>query len=684
MQRIIINMYFKPSNIIIQMKNKLYKLINLLVFFQLITYLIAFKPYLILETTNYRNLAFNGNIIHFQLQRKTKTSIQELNYLLIQRILTKCDRKNFLRANKIVDFLQSSGFLNKVEYFVVHTYKISYFIINININSIIKKIEINKHNQLQIPRKFLATIFEDQLGLPANYRNIDKSINKIYEWYIKRGFKWVHVQIIQPISSNTIHIKIFEGKLTESKFIHVGKNNIKYGVSKKIKTLLVQKLGLVPGSSLNIQQIENGIEFLKKIQLIDDCTYKITHHQDMFKITVKYSIFTDNYGYFYNKTILIPYYKKLLIALNKYQHYNIVQKTLNYINKIIYLVSFKNLLLYKNLNFKFFVSSLKYDYYYTGIKIDLIKKIPHFYFSLFRINNQWMKTIGNYIKLNFSNKLSVYYLLNPSYNIQKHTCITKKILDSKKELKTSNISIFSKYYLQKEIECGKNIVYMHNLYNKRFININKYVSKSNHYSLISMSRTIHKTIKQNLLSLKIQLKYSNFNVTEKIKSGYLLILESIFYMPIIIKTKNNTGFNFSLIQYCKIKYNQTFRLPILLSSRLIFFSEINLPIINHKYNHQIRNLFFNNFRYSGSFSLSHFNTLEYHIPINLCLSYYLFYNFIQTPYYIYKNHYYIHNIGSGVQLNMPVKIIPNIRFEHRINNYEQQYYQFRLLSLYNN
>nr|YP_010904054.1 hypothetical protein REQ00_pgp120 [Caulacanthus ustulatus]WCH57305.1 hypothetical protein [Caulacanthus ustulatus] len=672
MQKIIINIYLKSSNAILQTSNLLYSFIHLIMFFQALVYL--FKPY---ETRKYhisKYLAFNTHIMNFQPEIRINYSNTYINIQKINCILLKNNHKNDRKVTKIIDILKNSGYLNRIEYFITYASKISHFIINISINPIIKKVEVNKYNQLQIPKKFLIMIFNYQIGLPTNYQNFDKSIKKIYAWYITRGFQWVDVQLTQPNNSSTIYVKIFEGKIIKSKFIYIGENNTQNKLIRNTEKLLEKELGIATGSLLNIKKIENGIKFLKKIKIINDCKYKITNFKGVFGITVKYSIFTTNYGYFYNQTNLIYCYKNLLTILKKDHYGNSFRPVQNILTKIIYLLNLKKTLISKDFRFTFYLSSLNCNYYNFATYIQLKHQIPQLFCSFLKFNNQIINT-----KLNFSHKLSRYNLLYPSYHIEKNIYAVKNILELKQQFTKSKVGIFFKYYLQNQIRYKSGIIYTYNLYNRRFINIKQYKLNAHSDFLCSKIQFINKSIKNNLFNFKLQLKYNHLNLIKNINSGYLLILESIFFIPIKMKANNIMIFDSYLNQSCKIKYSQAFKLPILLSNNnnnsLFFFSEINLPFV---YGNNIKHFLFNNYKYSTNVYLNYMNTIEYHISICLFLSYYLFYNFIQVPSYIYINNQYIHNIGSGIQLNIPIKIIPNIRFEHRIDNYTQQYYQFRL------
>lgn len=606
-----------------------------------------------------------------------------------------------IKSAKILEYLQSNGFINKLEYFIVHTTNIKYLIFNINTNPIIKKIEIKNYNQLKVPSSFLIYIFKNQVGLPINYKKLSNSIEKIYKWYKDKGFAWIYIQLMTHKNSHVLCLQVFEGKIFKRNFLC--KSILTYMKSccllKKIEKIIEVELGISEGHLLNIKKIERGIVHLKNVKLIKNCKYNITHSSKGFNIEIEYTVPTSKCRYFYYRDLIINFYKyyqnSLITDKNYYQ--TLKNNIINIVKSKV--LSLKQLILYKYFGFKYYSSYFKGSYKSLITNIELTNRIyqlnGYFLYPSIKIN----KNLCSYIILNFYKKMNLKNLIHPLYNIQRGFPLSNSPTNFKNYLQSTGTSILCKYHIGKQIYLTKDIIYESNEYQKKFLSTKKQYILNLVKKLQPTSKIIYETITQTLIFFKIQIKHSSLDLKDQLKLGKLIVLESMFFIAtqfpkvnILYQTKN-------LVWNFRIKYKQVFLLPNLLpyfiyKSFITVVSDISWPVnlnqnqeifsCNYKYNTNMYIQLHKIQRVRQCLNIKYLNKIEYHVPIDnfSFLSQYIFY----TCFNVCNNFLFIniHNIGLGIEFKAPIKTIPKIRFEYGIDTLRKKYYQFRILSLHQN
>nr|QVY58288.1 hypothetical protein [Kappaphycus striatus] len=653
----------------------------------LLVFILSFIYSILLSKSININVAFNANIIHNEKIKKIHTQgiqvqLEGCKNILFSSILPKSYtvlhkyHYHHIKIIKLIEYLQNSGFLKKIEYFIIYSNNIIYVILNINTNPIIKKIEIIRWNQLKIPHKILIHLFKSQIGLPANYKKINNSIKKIYDWYKERGFERIYIQLIQNKKSKTIKLHIFEGKIKSNQFFFYSKYNINHILIHNIEKIIEQKLDILPGSLFNIKILKKNIKYLKNIRLIENLKYDIINGTEGLIIKIKYSIPIESQGYFYNKYLIVNGYE------NQIKSYVTDKDTIK--NK--YLIALKNIkssfsriFYYQCLGFKIFLPNLNSKYYNFIVNIVLTKKVPEVNINFFYPNLEITQSILNNLKINIFHKIYYIKTLYPFHYFQTKYFNIKNILQIKTLLHSSNIYVLYNYLMNNEIFIIYGIRNMHNIYIKKFINLkNHFIDKH----IKSTNKILQTIIQQKLFTLNLQTKYHNLDMNDKFKLGKSIFIESIFF--IFIKQQQINIIHSSL----SIKYYQTFTttnlLPYIKKSIIIIFSEISL--LNNKNTMMfdscgtnLINIYLELFDKKIMKTYIHYlSHIEYHMQMYDFLSTYFFYHKSNKLHYMYKYYYHTQNIGLGIQFNIPINNIPKVRFEYGINIYADSYYQMRL------
>nr|YP_009295695.1 hypothetical protein 621 [Mastocarpus papillatus]AOL58179.1 hypothetical protein 621 [Mastocarpus papillatus] len=686
------------------------------------------------STLKNSKLAFNINIIYLsQPIDKYKTvkriQLEGFNSIFLKKFLFNIEHVNPVYIVKKIEYLKNYGFLAKLKLSYISLYDIKYITLNFKINPILKRIKISKQKALIIPRNFLINTFYRQIGLPKNYVNIHNSIQNINLWYKSRGFDWVNVELVNKKQSEEINLEIFEGKIATTSIIcqeaHISCNKIMYDIENEIK----QKLGLIPGYILNVRKVELGIIELKKNQLIDSYTYSISKHSSGLHVLFKYNLFKSSKVFFFEQETIFFYYKQMIGIYKRYldkikldakfykkcRHiYNnkIVLNIKSIIAQLNEKVNCSILPLFKHIGFKYY--SYPRNQYSYGFILD-IKIIG-------RNTNIDILFLYPYIKLgNFAlgyTTLNIYYQYSLLYHLEKLQLLNLYNINRK--------SIYTKLYsfgfniqlinnINKYIYFNQKLINHFNISTHKIINIysyypyNLYIKKTKNIYLLPINlQTATKIIQQSLMILKIKIKYNTLLFAQRLKSGTLFIVESIYSIPLFVK-KTYLGYQIQYYnnQKLHIKYNQVHILPKIkkfeYSNILIFLAELELyihqqsyrPIINTTYANTI--LKKGNINYYGSQSLFIY-LIEYNLSLYDYLSFYIFFNFAYNlnfchsisllnfnKYYIFNNSvYYDINIGSGIQFNTPIKRIPTLRIEYRINNKKNNFLQLCVYSKYSN
>nr|QVY58084.1 hypothetical protein [Eucheuma denticulatum] len=675
----------------------LYRLKYLLICISLAIYLIFLGKNINANMDRYTKTAFNTHIIHNKKLKKIHTQTQRIQIRLegckhtlfynifpkYYQVLQKY-RHHHIKIIKLIEYLQNSGFFNKIEYFIVYSNNIIHLIVNFNINPIIKKIEIVRWNQLRIPQTILIHIFKTQIGLPINYQHINNSVKKIYEWYQERGFEYIYIQLIQNKKYNTISLHIFEGKIKSNQFIYDSKCNISHILVHKIEKIIEQKLNILPGSLFNIKILKKNIKYLKNIRLIQNLKYDIIYDIEGLIIKIKYSIPVQSEGHFYHKHFILNSYA------HQIQSYTLDRETL----KNQYIITLENIknnfnytLYYRYLGFKTFFTNLNSKYYNLTVNIVLNTKVPQLNVSFFYPNIEFIHNILNDIKINIRYKIYSIKTLYPSHNIQAKYFGNKNQnkLKNKTLLHLIKTHISCKYLLTNKIDIIKDISHIYNTNTYKSINLNSYFITQN---IKFRNKIINTIIQQKLFTLNLQIKYNNLDLKNKFRSGRFIFTKSISF-----KLTNLSQIKI-IYNRSSLKYYQTFTItnlfPYIKKSIILIFSEISLLRSNNiilfdSYYTSSTNIYLALFNIETIKTYTQYvNHIEYHIQIYKFLSSYFFYHLSNKLHYLYRYYYYTQNLGLGIQFNIPINNIPNIRLEYGTNIYQQTYYQLRLFYSYIN
>nr|QCI06101.1 hypothetical protein [Dicranema revolutum] len=672
--------YLPFHSLILAIKHVLKKTKSLFIWFLLIGHLTILMSNKIIKIHYNTKLAFNLNTNHYEFINKNNINLKlkNISSLLFLDIFPNYNSKlsqkytfNY-KSIKTIEYLQTSGFFKRVEYFIKYIHNIQYFIIYLYFNPIVKKIEVQGYNKLQIPKTILIRIFQSQIGLPFNYKKIQNSIKKTYKWYQKEGFQSVYIKLIKLNSNNTISLKIFEGKIMDSIFICQTNSNTNKKLLNRIEKTIALKLNIKTGDLINIKKIEQGIIYLRKIRLIKNCKYEIQSNKQGVNIQVHYSIHNQSEGFFYNQSSNLKVNKSFNI------------KAIDFLNSITtyFQYKIKEILSHKYFGLKYCSSSIQSNYRNLITDIKFKNKAPYIKFGLHyphvKINNH----INISIILNFYCQLKSIKLAYPAYNIETRYSLNSNIVNYKTVYKINNISILYKCHVYNYFYINQQIINTYSIYNKKYLCANIYAINPSFNKSSLLFKIISKIITQKLLRFKIKAKYNDFVSTNKLNSGFFFNLESIVFTPIEFNKTNILHHKLKLEHNIKIKYHQVLILPKFLpyieKNALKFFIEINRFItLNNPYkvfeNYYNMNMYL---EYSNKKSIrtnnynSYLYALEYHILTQNLFSYYTFYNYSNQTNNICLKHKYKDQLGLGIQINIPIKKIPKIRFEYGINIYK--------------
>nr|YP_010903058.1 hypothetical protein P4C74_pgp121 [Hypnea pseudomusciformis]WCH55112.1 hypothetical protein [Hypnea pseudomusciformis] len=638
-----------------------------------------------------KRLGFQAYIVHIKKKNQVNTlNINDHKYLA--KTLPNYNNKIIkykLNIKKILEYLKNTGFLNQLDYFILNINNFKYYIIHIYLNDNIKKIDILNYKNLQIPHKFLINILKPQLGSPINYSQIHNAINRIYTWYIDRGFSYIYITWNYKKTTQSLYLKIFEGQIIENYLTDKSHIILNSSIVNKIHEILIKELNISKKSIFNKKTIDQGIIYLKKVQLLKTCHYKIKKYKQGLALYIEYSIFTNHNGYFYNYDLnvyknnlalynIINYSYPFIIPINLYLSPNILQKFIYKISKMnevyIHYVKYKNNLI-KIFNFKYYLHYINCNY---KINIQTINNIPEFEFLIFAPYIKINKIIFNFIKLNLYQKIYKTKTICPNKNKKDSNIIENIKIESIGNCIVFNQKIFKKFNYQLKY------ANIYNTFKTRFLYLK--ASSNESYKLNYYNRIVE----QKITLINTQMKYGNLEYSKFLEPGKILILDFLFLKPQKIIKKSIINKNAS--NNINFKYYQIILLPkylkFIMKNTLNIFININ-SFIRQNYHGNI----FNDIKYTGlhiyfykryirmlKYHTKYLYQLEYHIFLGQFYSYYIFSNINNKPYDNNKIFQYNYIIGSGIQINPPIKRLPKIRFEYKINKYNINHYQLRLFS----
>ena len=697
------------------------------------------KPFnnYIFMTDNNNKLAFNLNVLYlYKTQYKNdyikKIEIDGLNKILYNNVFHnyKLLRGNYIPSfstekiniKKNINYLKNSGFVNNIRLTLTKMKQTKYLILYVYTNPILKKLTIIDSKYLQIPTSLLIGLFKTQIGLPQNYIDLNQSIKEIYWWYKNKGFTWVNITITRNKKSECLLLKIIEGKILKIRFVCTSTSSTLRNINHKIEERIKWELNIAPGNIFNIKRIESGINHLKDIKLVNECTYKAIPCNDGLAIIIKYTIFENQIKCLYKKsTILNKIFniddnnklKKHSInyyPLLKNLTYQILQTALYY--KLVFInTSNRIILLNKYLSFQYIssFSHLNNEKKFI-LDIHICQKFPFIsmvaLYPSIKINQN---VYGNLI-------IKLYYQLNKIYNIYTaqaiHIASIQHLHHNKSysSLKFKGVKILFRHYLYNDIYLTEKMDQINYTIAKNSIYLNRLCSgyklqslgKKNVYKL----KILHKTIRQKIIDLSLKLKYDRFSSTHKIKFGKSLLLDLISCISLPFNKLKTIYSNIYSFEYIYIQYHQISIISNLIKfikvnhNALILFLEMNWHINNNCNPTLIQLITKQSKHLTYNFSVppryfylpypSYLYHIEFSTSVNTYISLYFFSNY---TYNLHKKMYIQNssslspyqsdsNIGYGIQFNIPINKIPPIRIEHGVNNKQEKFFQLRAYSKY--
>nr|YP_009257517.1 hypothetical protein [Coeloseira compressa]ANH09600.1 hypothetical protein [Coeloseira compressa] len=626
---------------------------------------ISFIKLPLFYTVSDLNIKINAK--HPKLVFIQKIQFEDSNKFIVNKLLNKniLIKKNYLNNSiySYINSLQKSGYFNRLKILQSSCFNKNYtpIIIKAKINPIVSKIYVKKHEQLLVYKTFLIELFKNQIGLPKNYVNIIKSIQIIQEWYKKQNFDYVQIKLLHSVTSDHILIQIDEGIINNIQIIEHNEKQSNQFINDKIKKTIQEYIKIQKNDIFNTKKIEDSILHLKKIPFIKDCSYQIKYLNNKINLTIyyiihEYSMLNSNYQHIaYKHTIhyITDYFKRqikyqkqyLTTCMQKTQQYMLSYQHNQDINKYSYTIN-------SHLQKKYSINLSRYFLKMHEANVPFI-----YLFTLIYIKHN-----KNHLFLSFIKSYVDQYLLKQFQNTNLHK-------------KCNSINIIKHYLLRLHIKIKNCLLYTKENYKKSAISLKtlyfrKYETETKEIqSLIYDNYKIVFKFFRNIIYLKISFEYNKLFISEYLTMGNILITNSVIYYI------NNFSHSISSM-YIHI-YKMPNLLPYFYKSIINIYIKTNL-VINFK---QESN---NNYKYCNIQpwlnsenihclnSISYYLlSLEYHLYKSKYMSFYIFYNklynFLETNtqiYFDYEEKLSEIKQGIGLQINMPIKILSNIKLTY--------------------
>nr|AYR05893.1 hypothetical protein [Lithothamnion sp.] len=383
-------------------------------------------------------------------------------YLNIGHIFKRKKKLTFHKINFIINKLRHSGFFNRISASYVSFNNHIYLIIQLNLNPVLKEIVVQNVNELKIPKKYLISILQKQIGYPKSLNIVNNMIRKIQSWYFMRGYKWIKVSYkIYHSSRPKIELAILESQISKIEIYCI--DSISQPYQKFIESSILNQLKVMRGRSLNFYNIELGIMKLKNQKLILNCNYEIEYtDKNTLKIIIKYRCLEDRISYFFNRSIYFQY--QLFDFMSK-QTYLAFNKLLHKVDDFIYWKQIRNV------------------YFYLQYQVNSSIFSNLHYNNVFLSNFLQIKDI-----IKHKNKENTFIVLKNDTKFKHHihyfnNFFTNLLIDFEKYQRKTSIIISYKYPLPEN-----------NLYNEK-------------YSLLSIFRNICKIDSSIFKAIFAQIKY---------------------------------------------------------------------------------------------------------------------------------------------------------------------------------
>nr|QUE29270.1 hypothetical protein [Erythrotrichia welwitschii] len=140
----------------------------------------------------------------------------------------------------------------------------------------LKSVNINSNKTIIIPQDTVLSLFNEQLGKPQNFKQINKALKNMYKWYYNKGYQWVNIKIVQD-QKESIELKVAEGIINSIQFKFT--NHIEELVGAKNNYLVEEirdLLNIQEGYRLNYHDIERRLSALKQKRIFKNCDYSVS------------------------------------------------------------------------------------------------------------------------------------------------------------------------------------------------------------------------------------------------------------------------------------------------------------------------------------------------------------------------------------------------------------------------
>lgn len=590
--------------------------------------------YTLRNTENY----FNIKKIYLSQSNIQKINIKEsyrFNIYISDLLFRSVKKYNYTLLKEYLNEMKLSGFIASIDCLQIIIKNKKYFKLNIQVNSIIKNINIYNIETLIISSNKLKQILRQHLGIPKNYKMLYRSIYEILLWYKLQGFEWISIKLIDTNNNHDIHIKIIEKKVISSRIIC--KNYYKTRDYELIYNAIRSEIKLLHGNILNKNKLDNKIKTIQQKYFLKNIYYKIINTEKGLSIKLTYTIYNE-------KSIKIYYWPNFLYSAYKEYENSFIKFLIN-----LYKINDLNLFKY---NFQY-IFNLKTNYQYLYL----------FNLRIYLLNYSIDKCIQFFNITGYHYKQKKYYF-NIFWNKYKFMHLKQKVF----LLYLVNFKIQNQYSLHQSLECIQviyNLIYkyyifllqLHFYINSRHQSINKYkkniysnivyykINFTNSYSHLYLKNISNLKVKMNYCILLYLNNYSNINYQfNKLYS---------YFFNIYLNNKWHFNLKTNLLNF-EIQYNMIH----MIINKLMFFKIfiINFSNINKFFDQPLFYFYIN-----------------YSFYINKYHQLYLFHN------YMYNMELPINNskffLGFGLQINIPFKKITHIRLEYIINM-KKKFYLF--------
>lgn len=610
---------------------------------------------------NSSNLAFNINYLY-------NSKIQNFSHILLNKylflhnhqllkkqftgqinIFSKYMIINIKQERLNISFiknLKKTGYFSLIDHCNVYTKNYEYIILKLHWNPILKKVKIYQYNKLKIPKHLLIKLFETQIGIPINYINIRNSLNEIHKWYKFRGLLLYRVICFKSVKGNELHIKILESKIINhicQDEIIAEDNSKKYNLIQFNRSIKRELLSC-SDNIIDFHKLNLDIKKINRKYNLKTVRYKIEDNINSSRIIILYSLLNDKQIRFDICKILKSSYKiykycthssfKHIFNTNLKSRINSILNSLTRIYKLTWIICKENCKNnYQVLNIVFnkiyYIANLTQYKYYTIYSIYIQKN--HLYQLIKSIKFQYLIDI---YKFHFV----IYSEYVRSIQVIQDIGMNHSIYYAKEYF----LCTYNKYFQNQKIRSSKKIEFANS---SSVLVLNVQINQQ--YKYLFRNQIIKK---QRI----VQLYYSLFMYlnTCRIYSGELIKYYNQFF---VVYYKQ-------LHKISKImQINSKLQIIIKISPCYSFIEKYISSIFSRFQKTYLKN--FNDIaqmEYQIYISRYNYIYLSYsHVLNQKWLNTLLLFNNIND----YSNNLYDKTLTIGLNLNTPIKYIPNVRLE---------------------